>query len=86
MDFTVLMSLVLHDLTRPVAFLKNLKPSLKPNAPLVILERSPEKTNPDSVHFWKREKILKTVEAAGYKLDRIETFLPRDNIYIYYAE
>lgn len=81
----VFMSLVLHDLTQPVAFLKNLEPSLKPNAPLVILERSPEKTY-DSSHFWKQEKILKTVKAAGYKLDRIETFLPRDNIYIFYAE
>ena len=82
----VFMSLVLHDLTQPAAFLKNLKPSLKPNAPLVILERSPEKTNDTSGHFWKREKILKTVKAAGYKLDRIETFLPKDNIYIYYVE
>ena len=82
----VFMCLVLHDLTRPVAFLKNLKPCLKPNAPLVIIEQDPEKTGSTSGHFWQQAKILETVKAAGYKLDRIETFLPRDNIYFYYAE
>jgi len=80
------MSYVLHDLEKPAAFLKNLKPALKPHAPLVILERDPEKHGKTSWHFWKKEKILKTVKAAGYRLERIETFLPRDNIYIYYKE
>jgi len=82
----VFMCYVLHHLTQPVAFLKNLRPGLKPNAPVVILEQDPGKTNSTTGHFWKQEKILETVKAAGYKLDRIETFLPRDNIYIYYAE
>lgn len=82
----VFMSYVLHDLSRPVPFLENLKPSLKANAPLVILERDPEKYDKTAWHFWKKEKILKTVKAAGYRLDRIETFLPRDNIYIFYAQ
>jgi ubiquinone/menaquinone biosynthesis C-methylase UbiE len=81
----VFMSYVLHDLSRPVTFLENLKPSLKANAPLVILERDPEKYTKTAWHFWKKEKVLKTVKAAGFRLDRIETFLPRDNIYIFYA-
>jgi ubiquinone/menaquinone biosynthesis C-methylase UbiE len=81
----VFMSYVLHDLKRPVPFLKNLKPSLKPNAPLVILEQAPEKTG-KNWHFWKKEKIMATVKEAGYRLERIETFLSKDNIYIYYAE
>lgn len=82
----VFMSYVLHDLSKPVPFLENLKPSLKANAPLVILERDPEKYTKTAWHFWKKEKILKTVKAAGYRLERIETFLPRDNIYIFYAQ
>ncbi len=82
----VFMSYVLHDLSRPVPFLKNLKSSLKTNAPLVILERDPEKYTKTAWHFWKKRKILKTVKAAGFRLERIETFLPRDNIYIFYAQ
>lgn len=81
----VFMSYVLHDLERPVPFLKNLKPCLKPHAPLVVLEQAPEKTG-NTWHFWKKEKILKTVQAAGYRLDRMETFLLRDNIYVFYVE
>lgn len=81
----VFMSYVLHDMEHPVAFLKNLRAYLKPDTPLVILEQSPEKTG-RTWHFWKKEKILKTVKAAGYRLERIETFLPKDNIYFFYME
>ena len=81
----VFMSYVLHDLARPAAFLKNLRAYLKPGTPLVILEQAPEKTG-SSWHFWKKEKILKTVKEAGYRLERIETFLPKDNIYFFYME
>jgi ubiquinone/menaquinone biosynthesis C-methylase UbiE len=81
----IFMSYVLHHLEHPVAFLKNLRPYLKPNTPLVILEQAPEKTG-ETWHFWKKEKILKTVKAAGYRLERIETFLPKDNIYIFYLK
>jgi ubiquinone/menaquinone biosynthesis C-methylase UbiE len=81
----VFMSYVLHDLDRPTAFLKNLRAYLKPDTPLVILEQAPEKTG-ETWHFWKKGKILKTVNAAGYRLERIETFLPKDNIYFFYME
>lgn len=81
----VFMSYVLHDLERPAAFLKNLRAYLKPDTPLVILEQDPEKTG-ETWHFWKKEKILKTLKEAGYRLERIETFLPKDNIYIFYLE
>jgi ubiquinone/menaquinone biosynthesis C-methylase UbiE len=82
----VFMCYVLHDLEEPVPFLKNLKPSLKPNAPLVILERDPGKWSDAIGHFLKKKKLMKLVESAGYRLERIETFLSRDNIYIYRAE
>jgi len=81
----VFMSYVLHDLARPVPFLKNLRAYLKPDTPLVVLEQAPEKTG-SSWHFWKKEKILKTLKEAGYRLERIETFLLKDNIYIFYVE
>jgi ubiquinone/menaquinone biosynthesis C-methylase UbiE len=81
----VFMSYVLHDLDRPAAFLKNLRAYLKLDTPLVILEQAPEKTG-DTGHFWEKEKILKTLKAVGYRLERIETFLAKDNIYIFYME
>ncbi len=82
----VFMCYVFHELEKPVAFLKNLKPSLKPNAPLVILEQDPKKSPSAAGHFFKREKVLRIVKAGGFKLVHIETFLSKDNIYIYQAE
>jgi len=82
----VFMSYVFHHLEKPVAFLKNLKPSLKPNALLVILEQDPKKSPSAAGHFFKQEKVLRLVKAGGFKLVRIETFLSKDNIYIFQAE
>ncbi|MCP5105818.1 MAG: methyltransferase domain-containing protein [bacterium] len=82
----VFMCYVLHDLEKPGAFLKNLKPALKWGAPLVILERDPGKYPSAAGHFFKKEKLMRVVKRAGYKLVRIETFLPRDLIYIYQAK
>lgn len=79
----VIMVYVFHHLKRPVEFLKNIKPSLKPGAPLVILEQDPEKSDEAIGHFLKKEVILDKVKESGYELVWIETFLPKDNIYIY---
>ncbi len=78
----VIMVYVFHELAKPVELLQNLKPSLKPNAPVVILERDPEKMGSAGRHFYKKDKILRLVDEAGFDLVRVETFLPRDNIYI----
>lgn len=79
----VVMVLVLHELERPEPFLKNLQKYLKQEGLLVIIERntSVERTHTNS--FMAKSQILETVGKAGYKLDKIETFLPQDNIYIY---
>jgi ubiquinone/menaquinone biosynthesis C-methylase UbiE len=77
-----IMVYVLHDLARPVELLENIKPSLKENAPLVIMERDPEKMSGAAGHFYSKQKLLEIVEEAGYEVSRIETFLPRDTIYI----
>jgi ubiquinone/menaquinone biosynthesis C-methylase UbiE len=79
----VIMVYVLHDLAKPVELLRNVQPALKPGAPLVILERDPEKTGDRSGHFYNREKLLSIVSEAGFELVRIETFLSRDNVYIF---
>ena len=78
-----IMVYVFHELVKPVELLRNLKPSLKPGAPLVILERDPEKIHSSSGHFYHKDRLLELVAEAGLELTRIETFLPRDNIYIF---
>jgi predicted methyltransferase len=66
-----------------VEWLKNVQPCLKPGGTLVIVETDPDKTGRDHDHFMTKDEILETVKKSGFKLDRIETFLPAHNIYIY---
>jgi hypothetical protein len=48
----------------------------------VILERDPEKMPSAKGHFYDKNKLLELATDAGFELVRVETFLPRDNIYI----
>jgi len=78
----VFMVNVFHDLTKPVELLKNLAPSLKPGATVIILDRDPIKAAGQSRHFLPTETILATVKEAGFELVRMETFLRYHNLYI----
>jgi len=80
----VVMVYVFHHLKNPVAFLANVKPSLKDGANLVIVERDPKKYADASNHFMKKEAVLDIIKQADYTVTKIATFLPRDNIYICY--
>jgi ubiquinone/menaquinone biosynthesis C-methylase UbiE len=77
-----IMVYVFHHLEKPVAFLKNIKASLKPSAPLVIIERDPDKFNDRSGHFLPKKEVIQAIKEANYDLSNMETFLPRDNIFI----
>ncbi len=77
------MILTYHHLAKPAALLKNLIPSLKPGATVVVVDPDPEKDR----DRWGREstskdEIEKEAGEAGYELIRVETFLARDNIFI----
>jgi ubiquinone/menaquinone biosynthesis C-methylase UbiE len=76
----VIMVYVFHHLSRPKAFLKSIKPDLKPGAPVVILEQEPQKTG--STHFLPRGTILKHIDNAGYRVKEILEFLKKDTIYV----
>jgi ubiquinone/menaquinone biosynthesis C-methylase UbiE len=78
----VIMVYVLHHLDHPVEFLRNLGPYLKPGAPLVIVEKNTEIRRRHRYHFMTRDQVLETVEEAGFELERAETSLPRDTVYI----
>jgi len=79
----VIMVYVLHMLERPIPFLKNLRSYLKPGGLLVILERNTTVERAHYPSFMTNSQILDTMSETGYELDRTETFLPRDTIYIY---
>ena len=72
-----------HHLEKPVKLLKNTIPALKPNATLVIVEHDPKKVPGYGSHSTRKGILLKQADEAGFELVRIETFLPRDNIYIF---
>jgi ubiquinone/menaquinone biosynthesis C-methylase UbiE len=79
----VIMVYVLHHLDRPIEFLQNLEGYLKPGAPLVIVEKNHDTERSHPPQYMTRRQILETIQGSGYELERTETFLPKDTIYIY---
>lgn len=72
-----------HHISKPVELLKNIIPGLKPGGRLVIIEHTPEKATGMGSHATPKETVIQQGKDAGYKLERIETFLAYDNIYIF---
>ncbi len=82
---------VYHMLDKPDGLLKNLRPSMKPGATLVILDPPDEeideefhidRSSPDVKVPKIQERIEKSAATAGFELVRVETFLPKDVIFI----
>jgi len=79
----IIMVYVLHMLDKPLPFMKNMKKYMKDDTPLVIIERN---THSERVHppsFMTKKQILESLQETGYKLEKVETFLTRDTIYIF---
>jgi ubiquinone/menaquinone biosynthesis C-methylase UbiE len=82
----VVMVYVLHEVERPVPFLKNLRSYLKPGASLVIIEGNNTGEGAHAPPFMTSRQIIEALSEAGYELDRAETFLPRDTMHIFKAK
>jgi ubiquinone/menaquinone biosynthesis C-methylase UbiE len=82
----VIMVYVIHHLKKPVSFFENIKSDLKPGAAVVIVERDPEKHGGRDGHFLPIEEVQQILIESQYMVERIMTFLPRDNIYIAYPD
>jgi len=78
----VIMVYVLHHLDRPVVFLRSLEAYLKPGAPVVIVEKNTDVDRSYAPHFMSRIQIVDAIEEAGYRVEKAETSLPRDTIYV----
>jgi ubiquinone/menaquinone biosynthesis C-methylase UbiE len=75
-----------HDLERPVELLANLRPCLKPDATVVLMDRDPAKASDPSRHFLTRAEVEETVGRSVFELVRVETFLRDHNLYILRAK
>jgi SAM-dependent methyltransferase len=82
---------VFHGLDKPGPLFKNLKSGLKPGAPFVILdpidseidmeqEFAGIEIDPDRLTI--KERVEKAAEEAGFEIIKVETFLPKDYIFI----
>jgi ubiquinone/menaquinone biosynthesis C-methylase UbiE len=79
----VTMMTAFHDFTKPVEWMNNVKKYLKPDAKLVIIDGDPEKLNSNRGHFLTQKEVLDIMKKTDFELVKIETFLVRDNIYIF---
>jgi ubiquinone/menaquinone biosynthesis C-methylase UbiE len=86
---------VYHMIDKPDQLLKNLKKSLKPGAMLVILdpidkeideEFHIDRNTPGAKPPTIKERIENSARIAGYEIIRVETFLPKDIIFILKAK
>ncbi|UCE42758.1 MAG: class I SAM-dependent methyltransferase [Candidatus Aminicenantes bacterium] len=74
---------VYHHLADPVPILQNLRPSLKPDGRLAIVECDPDKVEWGDEHGCSRkEDVTEVLKKAGFEVVRIETFLDEDSLYI----
>ena len=72
-----------HHLDKPVELMKNIIPCLKPDGRLVIIEHDPVKVPGIGSHSTAKDVLLKQAKQAGFELERMMTFLERDNIYVF---
>jgi len=70
-----------HHFDDPVALLQNARPALKPDGRLAIVEWAPREGA--GGEYATPERMEAQMKEAGYKLDRIETFLLANGLYIY---
>jgi len=66
----------------PVRYLRNIEPALKPGGILAIVLVDPVKFPGIPPRSATREQFLASAEKAGYALEKEETFLVHDGIYI----
>jgi len=66
----------------PGRFLRNIAAALKPGGTLAIVLDDPAKSGGESARSATRDEFLASVDKAGYKVEKEETFLERDGLYV----
>jgi len=75
----VYMTYTYRHLDKPVDVLTNVAPALKPGGVLAIIDSKSYNREPS------KNEIIRNAGRAGFKLVRIETFMPEDDLYIFQA-
>ena len=73
----VYLTFTYRHLEKPVEVLRNVAPTLKPGGVLAIIESKRYNRDP------AKNEIIRNADLAGYRLARLETFLPEDDIYLF---
>lgn len=81
LDLVVMVNVV-HCLADPVALLKNVAASLKPDGRMAVVEGNLDKDPTAAGEWLSRSRLIGIFEAAGYSLVREDASLPKDNIYL----
>jgi ubiquinone/menaquinone biosynthesis C-methylase UbiE len=71
-----------HFLDQPVTVLKNLRPALKPGAAVILVEPDPVRGPGGGDHGVTPERMRREAALAGFEVERIETFLPEDYLFV----
>jgi len=74
---------VLHMLDRPLQFMDNIKKYMSHSTTLVIIEKDTYRERAHPPSFMTKKQVLDTIQKSNYSLEKIQTFLPRDTIYIF---
>ena len=82
----IIMVYVLHMLERPLEFMENLKKYLGEDGRLVIVELNAHNDRGHPPSFMSRKQVIDTIQGTDYILERTETFLPKDTIYVLSAK
>ena len=73
----VYLTFTYRHLSKPLQVLKNIKPALKKDGILAIIENKP------SGNGSSEKEMINIAKQAGYRLVRTETFLTLDNIWVF---
>lgn len=76
----VYLTFTYRHLDKPVEVLRNIVPSLKPGGILAVIDSKSYNRDPS------RNEIIRNAGLAGFRLTKLETFLPEDDIYLFQAD
>jgi ubiquinone/menaquinone biosynthesis C-methylase UbiE len=84
----ILMVDVYHEFSKPQEMLRRMRTALKPDGELVLLEF--RKEDPDvpirAEHKMSVTEVRAELEAEGYHLEKLHSFLPRQHIFVFGKE
>jgi SAM-dependent methyltransferase len=70
-------------LDKPLEVLRNIAPSLKPSGKLAIIDMKRYRQQAEGEAGSESNPVIRIAEQAGFRLIKLETSMPRDDIYVF---